>query len=120
MGDSLYDADALALAVEAPAVRIGRRTYVGRVLSYPEWLPFRDRLLKLKAQELSDEETLAFFREFLDASFPHPWWRFWEPPPRAVIMRHPQLLAIMHHFFGCQARALTTGLRLATPTPGQS
>lgn len=115
----------LVKALEPPTITIGRHTWVGRILSYEEFAPFRDGLLRLAddaKEPLSPAEQLTFVESYLRAVFPPRWAMVWRGDPVRTLMRSPPVVLheVLKDFLACQLRATTTrmpGATSPTPTP---
>lgn len=100
-----YDAVAVAKSLERPTVTLpcwwapgGSRTYEGRILSYLEFLPFKEGFLDLSAGKLDEDEALGLFRQYLRAI---------GIPARKVLRLPPQVMVeVMEDFLSCQLRAM--------------
>lgn len=104
-----FDADALTVSLEAPALTIGGVRYEGRLLSIEEWLPFLDRVQAIQRTgktEMADVVTL--YRDYMRAVFPRSRFKFWAPDPVPILMRQPFTVVrqAFDRFFSLQALAM--------------
>lgn len=109
MSKETLDADALVAALTPPSVTVGGVTYKGRLLSYFEWMPFRDRLVRMGRGELGAAEAREFAEEYFRAVFPKRFLRV-DPVPKLMVMPEQVIAQVLSHFFTCQLRALPEGL----------
>lgn len=114
-----FDRDAYLSAVEPPVFVAGGIRYVGRVLSWEEWLPIEARFEA--AATATKAEIVATIRLLCDAMFPPPpWWRRWAAPPRVYdwVRELPfsgQLAAIRS--FASRQAEIQRGPRLTESSP---
>lgn len=71
-----FDEEAYLRACEPPSFRAGGRTYRGRVLSALEVQAFAPQLGLMEAGVLTDAESVALMRDFVEALFPPPPVRY--------------------------------------------
>lgn len=110
----MFDADAFDVELGAPRLKIGGRTYVGRILSFEEFAPFEKRSMALDDPAPRQEhperwkaEFHALAADYLRTVFPAPpWWQFWRQDPVPQMLAHHGLLQGLKDFFEIQARAL--------------
>lgn len=130
---AVFDADSYLEALAPPRLKLGGREYVGRLLSFEEWLGLAERTGAAVASlsrggTPAPGEYLRFratIRELFDAIFPRPWWALWRPRVSALLMRQPLHVQIdaVRSFCQSQARAFAadeaaaTAGPQATPTP---
>jgi hypothetical protein len=100
-----FNADAYVQALEVPSFTVGKRTYRGRLMSALEWQAFGRQFEAMEAGALTDDESRALVREFVEALFP-------APPPQ-----------VTRHFFGLIKRPLPqitpADVFMAMPVPVQ-
>lgn len=118
-------ADDLLAALTPPSVTIGGVTYTGRILSYFEFMPYRDEMLRFNEGELTTEQALAFLTRYFREVFPKRWLG---PDPVPKLMKLPEtvLAQVVKSFFTLQLAATpgvlrgiapkTTGTDSLTPT----
>ena len=102
-----FDADELLSALERPSLKIGGRTYTGRLLSFVEFLPLEGLLQKAIAEGWGAPEFKRLILEYCRLAFPRPWWAFWRPRLGRVLLRQPPRIVVeaIKAFFACQKEA---------------
>ena len=97
----------------------GKR-YEGRVISYPQWLPYRESLVHFATGVANDDEVEKFGRKFLKKIFPRPWWKIWEKPVWKWIFELPpnQFIKALETFMKSQESYLSGNLP-GTDNPDQ-
>lgn len=106
----VFNADEYLATLEHPTVVLNGKTYVGRILSINEYLPFAQRI-ESSANGTTSENTVEFARDYLMAVFPVKPVPFWRPDlreddPVPQLLNHPGLLPLIESFLSLQARAM--------------
>jgi hypothetical protein len=107
----VYDADSRLSQLDRPAIRLGGRLYVGRLLSLEEWEPFELRMEQLKESTMTQPEVRRFLCEYSDAVFARRyWWQVWQRSPTQRLMRSPTAVQVeaFTNFFVAQRRSMMT------------
>lgn len=117
------NADAARVEFARPAVIVGGRRYVGRILSYDEFAPFQEGVEAARKGKMTEAMLVDFFRAYSRAIFRKPpWWppdgwswrqwrlerRYWRGDPTAALMQLPPatMVSTFLGFFVCQRHAL--------------
>ena len=101
----MFDADARKEALERPTVKLGGRTYTGRLLSIEQFAPFNERVQGKK--QLSFDDIMTLVGDYCDEVFPRPWWKRWQPSVRDLLLMQPPVVVLeaWKDFFRCQVLA---------------
>lgn len=106
-----FDADAYLDSLQPPEIKLGGKTYKGRLLSLEEWMPFEPRLQAVASEKATVEEIRGVIKDFCDAVFPVPLldllnFRRKTVGEQVVALPPAALLKAAAYFFECQARAM--------------
>lgn len=111
-----FDADQYLEALQPPTYTHGGRTYVGRILSFEEWVRLAPDLKRAAKGEMDYLGLRLFARRVCAAMFPRPWWK---PGPSVASLVLSLPLAAQRDaladFFRSQARAM--GIEMEQPAP---
>jgi hypothetical protein len=113
------DLDPLVAALVPPQVTLGGTTYVGKLLSWEEWVPFAPLFAKLAANELKAHEVAALIKVYLRQVFP---WRVaylvvGDPARRIRALPLGAQLEVLQDFLAHQATSMTTASPNGTHSP---
>jgi hypothetical protein len=86
------------------------KSYTGRVLSYPQWLPYREALTNFAIAAVTDQDVRRFGKRFLKNIFPRPWWKIWERPVWKWVFELPPIrfMEAMESFIASQEQMMGT------------
>lgn len=107
-----FDADQYADALAPPICKVGGREYVGRFVSFEEWLILWGYLQPMNERAKQGDYTAArrVATLLFDAMFPRSkWWRFGERRVSALMLAQPPAVwqAAVAGFIASQAAFLT-------------
>jgi hypothetical protein len=103
-----FDADERLANLARPAIKLGGRVYVGRLLSIEEWEPFEERMEALKNKTMSEPSVREFFREYGHTIFARRWWERWKGDPTDRLLREAPIVQLeaFVSFWVAQQRAM--------------
>lgn len=105
----MFDAREYLATLEPPQFTAPNgRIFVGRILSYPQFLPLQARMNEIGRSQLTHDKLYAAAKELTNAMFPKPWWMFWRRSCAYYVLRLPPLgvLRALQSFTGALAPVL--------------
>lgn len=121
-GQNAFDADAYQAGLEPPSIILGGETYVGRILSYEEFLKYEARLRLAVSNKLTGVSFNMLILDYCDDVFGGPpVWKFWKPSIGRKILNLPTMamLEAVKSFLDFQVRSMGMELEMESPLAEQ-
>lgn len=107
------DIDVYLDSLSPPEITINGKTFKGRLLSLPEWLPFEKQFANLgEGDALAQFKVLQnLIQSFCDLAFPSPFWQLfnfrYKTVAQQILALPPSaMIKVMRDFFASQARGI--------------
>lgn len=116
-----FDADQYVAGLEHPTITVSGETYVGRILSAVEFMPYEIRMRAVVAGDVEGTDLARLIMDYCNVVFPLPWWKFWQPSIGRIVLGLPPLVMMeaVKSFLVCQGKA-SGELRMIPSQPPQA